>query len=68
MIYIKQQNLLPCIVFFFSKAQVENLAREVNDVISLADNYEKSKIMTFVKKALQRLDEEDRELPQIKAL
>ena len=48
-------------MFFFSKAQVESLAKEVNDLISLADNYERSKISSFVKKALQRLDEEDRE-------
>jgi superfamily II RNA helicase len=24
--YIKSQGLLPCVVFFFSRAQVENLA------------------------------------------
>lgn len=65
---IKKKNLLPCIVFFFSKAQVETLAREVDQVMNLASDSEKARILTFVKKALQRLEEGDRELPQIKAL
>lgn len=42
---IKKQNLLPCIVFFFSKAQVEALANEVSDTMTLATGSERSRIM-----------------------
>ena len=61
--YIKSQGLLPCVVFFFSRAQVESLAQEVDDKINFIVDTERRAIKEFKKKALQRLEDGDRELP-----
>ena len=61
--FIKAQGLLPCVVFFFSRAQVESLAQEVDDKINFIVDSERKAIKEFKKKALQRLEDGDRELP-----
>jgi superfamily II RNA helicase len=58
--YIKNQNLLPCVVFFFSRAKVEQLANEVDDKMTFIGDAERREIKEFKKKALLRLDELDR--------
>jgi len=65
---VKDLELLPCVVFFFSKAQVENLAREAQDRLNFIGDAERKCIKDFKKKALQRLEEGDRELPQVVTL
>ena len=60
---IKAQGLLPCVVFFFSRAQVESLANEVDDKMNFIGDVERKAIKDFKKKALQRLEEGDRNLP-----
>ena len=50
--YIQKENWLPCITFFFSKAQVESLAQEVYDKMNFASPMDKARIKSFVKKAL----------------
>lgn len=56
------------IVFAFSRAGCLELAESLEPMISFTDGYTKGLIMKFIKQKLQRLDEKDRELPQIKAL
>jgi superfamily II RNA helicase len=60
---IKSEGLLPCVVFFFSRAQVESLANEVDGNINFIGDVERKAIKDFKKKALQRLEENDRDLP-----
>lgn len=52
-------------VFLFSKAQVETLANDVDEDLNFVTDKDRREIKAFKKKALQRLDEGDRELPQI---
>ena len=60
---IKSEGLLPCVVFFFSRAQVESLANEVDGNMNFIGDVERKAIKDFKKKALQRLEENDRDLP-----
>ena len=57
--------MLPCVVFFFSRKQVEDLANEVDDKLMFIGDSERKRIKEFKKKALQRLEEDDRQLPQV---
>lgn len=66
--FIKKEGLLPCIVFFFSRAQVEALAQEVDDKMTFITDFERVKIKEFIKKSLENLHEGDRELPQVVTL
>lgn len=50
--HIKSEGLLPCVVFFFSRAQVEALAQEVEDKMTFITDFERVKIKEFKKKAL----------------
>lgn len=61
--HIKSEGLLPCVVFFFNRAAVSQLAIEADGKMSFATDAERVEIKKFIKKALQRLCEEDRELP-----
>jgi antiviral helicase SKI2 len=61
-------KLLPIIVFAFSRAGCLELAESLEPMISFTDGYTKGIIMKFIKQKLQRLDEKDRNLPQIKSL
>ena len=61
-------NLLPTIVFTFSRAGCFELAESLDSQISFTDGFTRGQIMKFIKQKLQRLDEKDRELPQIKML
>ena len=65
---VKERQLLPCVVFFFSRAQVEALAIESEDKMNFIGDFERVKIKEFKKNALNRLAEVDRELPQIQTL
>jgi superfamily II RNA helicase len=44
---------------------VENLANDVYEKWSFIGDSERKQIKEFVKKALSRLEEDDRELPQV---
>ena len=65
---IQKMKLLPMIVFAFSRAGCLELAESLEPQISFTDGFTKGLIMKFIKQKLQRLDEKDRELPQIKSL
>jgi superfamily II RNA helicase len=56
-------ELLPCVVFFFNRAQVEALANECDDKMNFIGDAERVRIKDFKKNALNRLAEVDRNLP-----
>ena len=59
-------KLLPCIVFTFSRAGTLQLAEGLDPSLDFTDGYTKGLIRKFIKQKLQRLDEADRELNQIR--
>ncbi|OLL22398.1 putative ATP-dependent RNA helicase, partial [Neolecta irregularis DAH-3] len=62
--YLKKQNLLPVVVFVFSKKRCEEYASTLSN-IDLSIHSEKSEIHIAIEKAVARLRVEDRLLPQI---
>ena len=62
--YLKGNNLLPVVVFVFSKKKCEEFADTLNN-IDFCNAREKSEIHMFLDRAVSRLKKEDRELPQI---
>lgn len=50
--HIKSQGLLPCVVFFFNRAAVENLSKEIDDKMVFITDEERVEIKKFKKKAL----------------
>jgi superfamily II RNA helicase len=49
---VKMMNLLPCIVFFFSRAKVEDLAEEIDAQMNFIEDSERKRIKEFKKRAL----------------
>lgn len=65
--HLNSNNLLPAVIFVFSKARCEQYAQTLKGV-DFCNAREKSQIHMFVDKAVARLKKEDRELPQIMAV
>ncbi|KAH9256112.1 hypothetical protein BASA81_005888 [Batrachochytrium salamandrivorans] len=63
---LNKQDLLPVIVFTFSKRQVESRAASLLKLDLLNSSVEKSRVHVIMTKALSRLQVGDRDLPQIK--
>ncbi|CCE61889.1 hypothetical protein TPHA_0B02170 [Tetrapisispora phaffii CBS 4417] len=62
--YLRGKDLLPAVIFVFSKKRCEEYADWL-DAVSFCSNKEKSQIHMFIEKSITRLKKEDRELPQI---
>lgn len=62
--YLKSKDLLPAVVFVFSKKRCEEYADWLEGV-NFCNGKEKSQIFMFIEKSVTRLKKEDRELPQI---
>ncbi len=62
-----KKNLLPCVVFTFSKKKINLLAEKIYS-FDLTNRLEKSKIKRLISHALSALKPEDRELPQFEFL
>lgn len=62
--YLKSKDLLPAVVFVFSKKRCEEYADWLEG-INFCNGKEKSQIFMFIEKSVSRLKKEDRELPQI---
>lgn len=62
--FLRSKNLLPMVVFVFSKKRCEEYA-DMLEGITFTTNKEKSQIYMFIEKSITRLKKEDRELPQI---
>ncbi|KAI5962605.1 SKI2 [Candida pseudojiufengensis] len=62
--YMKTNNLLPAVIFVFSKKRCEEYADSLRGV-DFCNAKEKSEIHMFIDRAVGRLKKEDRELPQI---
>jgi ATP-dependent RNA helicase DOB1 len=67
---VMKKNLHPCIVFAFSKREVESLANSLskNPVIKKMNSENSKTIESFFNSCLESLSEEDRELRQISSL
>lgn len=62
--YMKAQNLLPAVIFVFSKKKCEEWA-DLLQLVDFCTAREKLEIHMFIDRAVSRLKKEDRELPQI---
>lgn len=61
---LQKKELLPCVIFAFSRDKVDKRAEKLS-VVSLINDTEKHIINQFALRALKRLNPIDRELPQI---
>ncbi|KAF7683510.1 putative ATP-dependent RNA helicase [Astathelohania contejeani] len=65
--YLKKENLLPTIFFCFSKRRCEEHARSLqSNILTTAD--EQKEISQILTQALKRLNQSDRNLPQIQRM
>lgn len=62
--YLRKQDLLPAVIFVFSKKRCEEYAETLSG-FNFSTAKESSEIHMFIDKAISRLKKEDRELPQI---
>eukprot|EP01132_Coremiostelium_polycephalum_P004188 gene4188-5243_t len=62
---LKDKNLLPVIVFSFSRNKCQDYAYALGSNTSLTQGNEKSQIKVFIEESLTRLKGDDKELPQI---
>ena len=62
--YLKSKDLLPAVLFVFSKKRCEDYADWL-DGLNFCGNRESSKIHMIIERSISRLKKEDRELPQI---
>ena len=62
--YLRSKDLLPMVVFVFSKKRCEEYADWLESV-NFSNNKDKSQIHMFIEKSITRLKKDDRELPQI---
>jgi antiviral helicase SKI2 len=62
--FLKKKDLLPCIIFAFSKKKCEEFSAALTN-IDLTTNTEKSKIHTFISRSLTCLLGTDKQLPQV---
>ena len=65
---IMEQNLDPVIIFSFSKKDVESYAKSVCTKYDLTTKDEKERIEQVFNNAIDILSEEDKNLPQLKAM
>ena len=64
---VVEKELYPCVIFVFSKKQCSELCLGTVGIDALTSR-EKTKVKQFFKKAVNKLDKDDRELHQIKEL
>lgn len=62
---LRKMNLLPVIVFTFSKKKCEEYANTLVNIDLTSGSKQKSEIHLFVERSLSRLKGMDRELPQV---
>eukprot|EP00002_Diphylleia_rotans_P024663 TRINITY_DN4877_c0_g1_i2.p1 TRINITY_DN4877_c0_g1~~TRINITY_DN4877_c0_g1_i2.p1 ORF type:complete len:1255 (+),score=283.88 TRINITY_DN4877_c0_g1_i2:46-3810(+) len=65
--YLKEKELLPCVVFVFSKKKCDEYASLISKT-DLNNSYEKSQVEVFVNDSLSKLPAADRNLPQIRTI
>lgn len=62
---IRERDLLPCIIFSFSRKECENYASSLKDMDFITDADSKTVIRTIFNNAVECLSEDDRTLPQV---
>lgn len=65
--HLKKENLLPGVIFVFSKKRCEENADALSN-IDYCNSTEKSAIHMIIEKSIARLKPEDRQLPQIRRM
>jgi antiviral helicase SKI2 len=65
--HLKKENLLPAVIFVFSKKRCEENADALSN-IDYCNATEKSAIHMIIEKSIARLKPEDRQLPQIRRM
>lgn len=65
---LERKNLLPTIVFTFSKRKCDEFANCLTNIDLTLGQAEKSEIHVFCEKSLTRLKGSDRELPQVQRI
>jgi antiviral helicase SKI2 len=61
---LRQMNLLPCVIFAFSKVKADSRAKKLTKC-NLLDGDTRTSVRSFIDKALTRLKRKDRDLPQV---
>ncbi|TPX31912.1 hypothetical protein SmJEL517_g04858 [Synchytrium microbalum] len=62
---LKKKELLPAIVFVFSRKKVEEFAEMLSNIDLTSGSAEKSEIHVFIERCLENLKGTDKELPQV---
>jgi len=62
--YLKKRELLPCVVFFFSKRRCDAASDSLRN-LDLTTSEEKREVNAFCERSISRLSPADRRLPQI---
>ena len=62
--YLKKRELLPCVVFFFSKRRCDAASDSLRN-LDLTSSEEKREVNAFCERSISRLSPADRRLPQI---
>jgi len=62
---LKEKNMLPVIIFSFSKNKCQEYAYGLGNTVNLTNGSEKSQIRVFIEESLTRLKGDDKQLPQI---
>lgn len=63
--YLDDQKQVPAVVFVFSKKRCETAVSSLENIDLLPDSTDKATVKRFITSAIQRLNEEDRKLPQV---
>ncbi|OII78370.1 DEAD DEAH box helicase family protein [Cryptosporidium andersoni] len=62
---LEKNDQLPVIVFGFSRRKVEQLASSIPNLDFIANHNEKSNVVVFIKDSLEKLRDEDKQIPQL---
>ncbi len=63
--YLRDNNLTPTVLFVFSKKKCEAAVESLSNVDLLPDKADKARVHSFFESAMQRLNEADRQIPQV---
>ncbi|KAL7066844.1 DEAD/DEAH box helicase family protein [Cryptosporidium serpentis] len=62
---LEKNDQLPVIIFGFSRRKVEQLASSIPNLDFIANHNEKSNVVVFIKDSLEKLRDEDKQIPQL---
>jgi ATP-dependent RNA helicase DOB1 len=65
---VRSKQMIPAIIFAFSKKEVEMLAKSISKSMELLEKEEKNSVAQIFESTMTVLSEEDRKLPQIQSM